>query len=58
MSNVRYFSASVGHTQTAGAVFGGPSPSGTNVELYDGTNWTAGGNTPSSQKNGQAASGS
>ena len=60
MSNARYLGAACG-TETAGVVFGGETSGGggyiTATELYDGTNWTAGGNAPSSQKYAQAASG-
>jgi len=60
MSNARYLGAACG-TETAGVVFGGETSGGggyiTGTEKYDGTNWTAGGNTPSSQKYAQAASG-
>ena len=60
MSNARYLGAACG-VETAGVVFGGETSGGggylTATELYDGTNWTAGGNAPSSQKYAQAASG-
>jgi|5B_taG_2_1085324.scaffolds.fasta_scaffold11209_3 hypothetical protein len=60
MSNARYLGAACG-TETAGVVFGGETSGGggyiTATEKYDGTNWTAGGNVPSSQKYAQAVSG-